>query len=672
MTTLNLRLFAGYAPGLAAVALSVACSAGLGTLRAVAQQPHNVIVFVADGLRRNSVTEQTMPNFWKLRHQGVDFANSHSVFPTFTTANASVIATGHGLGDTGDYSNTIYPGVWLSRPDDDTASGYLVPFLENDPILADMNATFGGNYLGEQTLLSAARAHGYSVASVGKLGPTAIQQQDALHWDRAGFLSAGSAIIIDDATGTVSGLPLPVELRRQIVEAGLPDEAPLRTNGHAESSQYNNGYAGDAAKAGTLEANVVQQSWFADVSTRVLLPRFAGAGKPFVLLFWSRDPDGTQHDEGDSLQNLSPGINGPTSTRGLRNADRALGQLLDWLDAHPAVKATTDVFVTSDHGFATISRREVGQGSSMTGEVSAALTYAPVLKEAPEPPGTLPTGFLAVDLAVRGGMNLFDPAVRSSAGKSVFAQLTVGGDRSEHPATGSALLGDRVTHIDGSDARLIVASNGGSDMIYVPSGDPQIVAATLAQLIQFDYIGGLFVDDKYCPTPSACAGALPMSTIGLVGSSKVPRPAIVVTYKVFYQTPGDLQSAAQISDTTLQEGQGMHGGFGREQTFNNMAAMGPDFKPGFVDQAPMGNIDLAPTLAKILGLDLPAVGSLRGRVLSEAMPGGPAAKPEAGNTQVSPVSANGMSTVLEYQQMQGVIYLDDACFVAKDAAKSCR
>src|SRR5271170_7794743 len=82
--------------------------------RAVAQQ-HNVIIFVADGLRRGSVTAEDMPTFLKLRQAGVDFRNSQSLFPTFTTANASAIATGHGLGDTGDYSNTIYPGVWLSN-----------------------------------------------------------------------------------------------------------------------------------------------------------------------------------------------------------------------------------------------------------------------------------------------------------------------------------------------------------------------------------------------------------------------------------------------------------------------------------------------------------------------------------------------------------------------------
>ncbi len=45
-----------------------------------------------------------------LRDQGVNFANPHSLFPTFTMPNASGLATGHFLGDTGAFSNTIYTG----------------------------------------------------------------------------------------------------------------------------------------------------------------------------------------------------------------------------------------------------------------------------------------------------------------------------------------------------------------------------------------------------------------------------------------------------------------------------------------------------------------------------------------------------------------------------------
>jgi hypothetical protein len=216
----------------------------------------------------------------------------------------------------------------------------------------------------------------------------------------------------------------------------------------------------------------------------------------------------------------------------------------------------------------------------------------------------------------------FDPVVRATSGSSAYAEVVLGGEKSQHPSTGSALLGETVRQIDGSDAKLIVAANGGSDLIYVPGKSVDVVRETIDILTRLDYVGGVFVDDQFCPSLVDCPGALPLSAIGLVGGSSVPRPAIVVTYNVFYQIAGDLQSAAQISDTTLQEGQGMHGGFGRDQTFNNMAAMGPDFKMGFVDDSPIGNIDIAPTLARIMGLDLPSVGSLKGRVLEEAFVGG--------------------------------------------------
>jgi arylsulfatase A-like enzyme len=464
---------------------------------------------------------------------------------------------------------------------------------------------------------------------------------------------------------------LPYDIVESLQKSRLPLEAPLRSNGFGDSSPWSNGFSGDAQTAGTLAANSVQEQWFADVSTQVLLPKFAAEKKPFVLLFWSRDPDGTQHNEGDSLQALQPGINGDTSKLGLQNADRCLKQLLDWLDAHPAIKANTDVLITSDHGFATISRREIAGDGVHTGEPSAALAYELAGKEKQQPPGTLPTGFLAVDLAIREHMRLFDPTVRATGGSSVYAELALGGEKSQHPSNGSALLGDASKEIDGSDAKLIVASNGGSDLLYVPSKNVEVVRETVRILTGLDYVGGIFVDDQFCPALKDCPGALPMSAIGLVGHSKVPRPAIVVTYKVFYPTPGNLQSAAQIADTTLQEGQGQHGGFGREQTLNNMAAMGPDFKANFVDEAPMGNIDIVPTLAHLLGIEMPSVGDLKGRVLAEALADGKASDTATPKTIVSAPTADGVSTVLEYQELRGLRYNDKACLVQAGAARHC-
>ena len=87
-----------------------ACMLGLATtaLAQPVQKPHNIIIFVADGLRYGSVEPGNMPNMARLKSEGVDFTNSHSLYPTVTTVNASAIATGHGIGDTGDFGNTLW------------------------------------------------------------------------------------------------------------------------------------------------------------------------------------------------------------------------------------------------------------------------------------------------------------------------------------------------------------------------------------------------------------------------------------------------------------------------------------------------------------------------------------------------------------------------------------
>src|SRR4051812_20330536 len=92
--------------------LALAGGAALSGARQPAAAPakRNVIIFVADGLRHGSVNAADTPALWRIRTSGVYFRNSYSLFPTFTTANASAIATGHGLGDTGDFSNRIWVG----------------------------------------------------------------------------------------------------------------------------------------------------------------------------------------------------------------------------------------------------------------------------------------------------------------------------------------------------------------------------------------------------------------------------------------------------------------------------------------------------------------------------------------------------------------------------------
>ena len=252
---------------------------------------HNVVLFVADGLRSRIVDDRTAPTMAAIARNGVSLRNSHALFPTFTTANASAMATGHMLGDTGDFANTIDAGFEVPG-----AGKSLTPFLESDAVLGDVDEHFSGNYLDEATILKLARDKGYSTASIGKIGPTLIFDPT----ERSG----SQTILVDDATGSPKGIPLSPEIANLIKAESLPLATPSRGA---------NDPAGTVSTPGTRVANVVQQDYFAAVTTRVILPLFKERNKPFVLVFWSRDPDGSQHNQGDSLNHLVPGINGPTS-----------------------------------------------------------------------------------------------------------------------------------------------------------------------------------------------------------------------------------------------------------------------------------------------------------------------------------------------------------------------
>src|SRR5262249_55526160 len=94
-----------------ALALAGPLSAAVVPVPSLAQeQPHNVILCGADGLRPGMVNEQNAPALAALMKNGVHFPNTHAMFPTFTTANAASLATGHKVGDSGDFSNTVYTG----------------------------------------------------------------------------------------------------------------------------------------------------------------------------------------------------------------------------------------------------------------------------------------------------------------------------------------------------------------------------------------------------------------------------------------------------------------------------------------------------------------------------------------------------------------------------------
>jgi hypothetical protein len=570
---------------------------------------HNLILFIPDGLRALKVTPETAPAMAEVRDKGVNFKNSHSLFPTFTMANASGMATGHYLGDTGTFSNTIFTG-YTSAPAGDT----VVPFIENDAVLGDIDEHFGGDYLNEETILRAARARGLSTAAIGKVGPTLLFD----HTDRANKPGLHS-IVIDDSTGGKTGVPLSDEMQAALTKAGSPLVAPSRGD---------NGKAGDARTPGTLAPNTAQQAYFAEVAAKVVLPMFKARGKPFVLVFWSRDPDGTQHNQGDSLNTLTPGINGPTSLASIKNADNNLAQLRKALD-DLGLAATTNIMIAADHGFSTISKE------SKTSPAAKA-TYGDTPKD------FLPMGFLAIDLAKALNLPLFDPNDKN---------VRVGDNA--HPKAGNGLLGQDPTKPD-----LVVATNGGSDLIYLPNNDKKLAERAIKALLEQDYVSGIFVDDKLGRFP----GTLPMSQVNLRGKAVTPAPAITVNFRSYAVGCNEpTNCSVEVADTVLRQGQGMHGSFGRGDTLNFMAATGPDFKAGYIDPLPVSNADVGMTIAQLMDLHPAAAGGLIGRVMSEALPNGVIPKAFDGKI-VSKPATNGLQTIVKFQRVQSQRYFDAAGF----------
>jgi Type I phosphodiesterase / nucleotide pyrophosphatase len=574
--------------------------------------PHNMILFVPDGMRALKVTPETAPAMAEVRDKGVNFKNPHSLFPTFTMANASGMATGHLLGDTGTFSNTIFTG-YSSAPAGDT----VTPFIENDAVLGDIDEHFGGNYLNEETILRLARAQGFSTAAIGKVGPALIFD----HTDRADRPGLHS-IVIDDSTGARNGVPLSDEMKAALEKAGLPLVAPSRGD---------NGKAGDAKTPGTLVPNTAQQAYFADVASKIVLPMFKARGKPFVLVFWSRDPDGTQHNTGDSLNTVTPGINGPTSLAGIKNADNNLAQLRRALD-DLGLASTTDVMIAADHGFSTISKESKTSPAAKAG-------YADT------PQDFLPMGFVAIDLAKALNLPLFDPNDKNAR----VADNT-------HPKAGNGLLGQ-----DPSKPDLVVATNGGSDLIYLPNKDKKLADRAIKALLEQDYVSGLFVDDALGRFP----GTLSMSQVALKGKAVTPNPSIVVNFRS-YVAGCDVPTncSVEVADTVLRQGQGMHGSFGRGDTMNFMAAIGPDFKAGYADALPVSNADVGMTIAQLMGLHATAEGGLIGRVMSEALPNGIVPKAFDGKL-VSKSAANGLQTMVKYQRVLSQRYFDAAGFAGR-------
>jgi len=295
--------------------------------------------------------------------------------------------------------------------------------------------------------------------------------------------------------------------------------------------------------------------------------------------------------------------------------------------------ASTNIIISSDHGFSTISKE------SKTSP-SAKIAYDDTPKD------FLPMGFLALDLAKALDLPLFDPNDKNAP---VPANPT--------PRPGNGLLGK-----DPAKPDVVIATNGGSDLIYLPNRDKKLADRTIKALLEQDYVSGLFVDGQVRALPRHAADVADRPQ----GQAVTPNPTIVVNFRSYVAGCDEpTNCSVEIADTVLRQGQGMHGSFGRGDTLNFTAAIGPDFKAGYTDPLPVNNADVGMTIAELMGLHPVNAGGLTGRVMSEALPNGIVPK-SADATIVSSPRPTGWRTVVKYQRVLSQRYFDAAGFSGPD------
>ncbi len=187
----------------------------------------------------------------------------------------------------------------------------------------------------------------------------------------------------------------------------------------------------------------------------------------------------------------------------------------------------------------------------------------------------------------------------------------------------------------------IAADNGGSVFVY--SSDPAAVSAVRA----LDYAGPIFTRD-------GATGTLPLSAIGLDG----PRaPDVVFSLAWSEEVVDGLPGAAAGSHGRLLVD---HGTISPYDVHNTLVAQGPDFKAGWRDPAPVGNIDIAPSLVHLLSLGNAT--PFDGRILSEAFVNGPADPPMFQSEDITAAfSANGH----EYVQRVTLERVGETFYVAR-------
>jgi predicted AlkP superfamily pyrophosphatase or phosphodiesterase len=603
-------------------------SAPATTVSAGNSTPQRIIIMVWDGLRPDSINPTDTPNLYLLRQQGVEFADNHSTYPTFTMMNGSSFATGSYPKTSGFYGNTFWtpPQTGSAQPIPvglsaaGTSQDYVAPvFTEDYAVLTTLNNYYGGQLLLVKSLFKTAQDAGLKTATIGKSGAAYIQDLN-----RGGFFLDENAVLPQSLVSELQSANFALPLNTTFAyPAGSVTLATANGNPTARAGALtfalpNGIQARDASDSTQGAPEDGANKYMMNVYTQYILPRKL----PDLSLIWFRTPDNTEHAYGPGSANYR---------KALTSQDQRLGELRAGLKA-AGLDATTNIIVVSDHAHSNVSGptslfplRAINASTSVTAGITNATLGAPD----PVKGFSVSGDVRSADLLTYAGFKAFDgsgcnttPMAGIKADGSAVHQVGVdstgalcGSANAKFQAVSASLptpVASFKVPATVPPSGIVVATNGGSDYFYVPDRNQATVASLVRFLQSREEYGAIFVDSRYGNLP----GTLPLGTINLENTARKDKgqPDVVVSFN--WDSQQLVNGLPGIEFESFGGNRGMHGSFSPIDVHNTLLANGPAFRSGATISNPSGNVDVAPTVAFLFGLSMPQAD---GRVLNEAL-----------------------------------------------------
>ena len=176
----------------------------------------------------------------------------------------------------------------------------------------------------------------------------------------------------------------------------------------------------------------------------------------------------------------------------------------------------------------------------------------------------------------------------------------------------SALLkkGGFVAHTrfdDPEPGDVMVVGLGGTVLLYVINREEPVIRRLVDFLQTTDWAGVIF-------SRVPVEGTFPLESVAYQATPDAPDIILSLRWSAETNSYGAPGLMTTMGGTV---GKGSHASLSRYDMNNTLVAHGPDFKRGMIDDMPSGNVDVAPTILWLLGVEPPP--TMDGRVLHEAL-----------------------------------------------------